>query len=263
MKKIAFYGGGNISQSVIEGLIKAGYKKSNIFYKDRNKKNSNILKKLKIKKLDFGKAKEIDYFILAVKPKDCISALKDILENYENPKIVSFVAGINAKKYSVSGKKFSFMRAMPNTSSKYGLGITGIYNHSMGNADLKAIENIFKKTGIVIKFDKEAKIDTFTGMIGSGPAYFFYLLKVYEKKLLRLTNGNKAKTNKIMINLMRGISVSIEDRKDLNDLIKKVASKKGTTEAGLNSFNVSKLNKAFEKGINSAINRSKEISNEY
>ena len=100
-------------------------------------------------------------------------------------------------------------------------------------------------------------------MIGSGPAYFFYLLKVYEKKLLRLTNGNKAKTNKIMINLMRGISVSIEDRKDLNDLIKKVASKKGTTEAGLNSFNVSKLNKAFEKGINSAINRSKEISNEY
>ena len=47
MKKIAFYGGGNISQSVIEGLIKAGYKKSNIFYKDRNKKNSNILQKLK------------------------------------------------------------------------------------------------------------------------------------------------------------------------------------------------------------------------
>ena len=45
--------------------------------------------------------------------------------------------------------------------------------------------------GIVIKVDKESKIDEFTGTIGSGPAYFFYLLKSYEKKLMSICNGDK------------------------------------------------------------------------
>ena len=49
MKNILFFGGGNIAQSVIEGLIKSGYKRNNIFFIDRNTKNKNKLKKLKIK----------------------------------------------------------------------------------------------------------------------------------------------------------------------------------------------------------------------
>ena len=49
MKDILFYGGGNIAQSVIEGLIKSGYPKNNIYYKDRNITNQKKLKKLKIK----------------------------------------------------------------------------------------------------------------------------------------------------------------------------------------------------------------------
>jgi Pyrroline-5-carboxylate reductase len=63
--KIAFYGGGNIAQAFIEGLLKSGYKKNNIFYVDRNPKNQKLLKKLKIKKLDRQKSLKPDLFILA------------------------------------------------------------------------------------------------------------------------------------------------------------------------------------------------------
>ena len=96
---IVFYGGGNIAQAFIEGLINSGYKKNNIFYIDRNLKNKNKLKKLKIKSLNNKESLQIDLFILAVKPKDAIHAYKDILKNYKNPKIVSFVAGIRTNKY--------------------------------------------------------------------------------------------------------------------------------------------------------------------
>ena len=44
MKNIAFYGGGNISQAVIEGLIFSGLSPKNIFFVDRNAKNQNKLK---------------------------------------------------------------------------------------------------------------------------------------------------------------------------------------------------------------------------
>ena len=119
-----------------------------------------------------------------------------------------------------------------------------------------------KRIGIIIELEKESKIDTFTGMIGSGPAYFFYLLKSYEKKMMNLCNKDKKQVNDIMVNLMKGIGFSIENN-DLNNLIMAVASKKGTTEAGLKSFKANDLDKVFEKGLDAAIKRSKEISNEF
>jgi pyrroline-5-carboxylate reductase len=120
-----------------------------------------------------------------------------------------------------------------------------------------------KKVGIVITVDSESKIDAFTGIIGSGPAYFFHLLQSYEKKLLTLSNGDKKVVNKVMSNLMKGVGMSIEKDTNLDNLIKAVASKKGTTEAGLKSFKLNKLSNRFEKGLNAAIKRSKEISNEF
>jgi pyrroline-5-carboxylate reductase len=45
MKNIVLYGGGNIAQAVIEGLIKSGYKTNKIFYIDRI---PTFLKSLKI-----------------------------------------------------------------------------------------------------------------------------------------------------------------------------------------------------------------------
>ena len=263
MKNIVFFGGGNIAQSIIKGLIDSGYCKTNIFYVDRNDKNQKKLKKLGIKKLS-SKNKKIDLFVLSVKPKDAIDAFQSILKENTKPKIVSLVAGVKAKRYKAFNKeKVEIMRAMPNTSSRYGLGITALFNSSFNQKDSSKVVKLFEKVGIVITVKQESKIDTFTGMIGSGPAYFFFLLKSYEKKLLPLCNGNKQKVNEIIVNLMKGIGASVEDNKDLDKLISAVASKKGTTEAGLKSFKTNKLNKIFEKGLKAAIKRSEEISNEY
>ncbi len=263
MKNIVLFGGGNIAQAVAEGLINANFKASNIFYIDRNLKNQKALKKLKIKNLTKYTSTKVDLFILAVKPKDAIDAYKQILNDFEDPKIVSFVAGIKSKKYLKFNQDIQFLRAMPNTSARFNLGITAIYNSSFSKNNLAKVSRLFKKIGIVMNLDNETKIDTFTGMIGSGPAYFFYLLKSYEKKLMSLCNQDKKKVNAAMVNLIKGVGSSIENNNNLDKLIEAVASKKGTTEAGLKSFKSQKLNKIFEKGISSAIKRSKEISNEF
>ena len=260
---IVFYGGGNIAQAFIEGLLRSGYEKNKIFYVDRNPRNKKILKKLQIRSLDNQKSLKVDLFFLAVKPKDAISAYKEILRQYKNPKIISFVAGIKTNKYKKINKNIEFLRAMPNTSSKFNLSITGIYNSSFNKTNLAKVVRIIKRVGMTILLNKESKIDAFTGIIGSGPAYFFYLLKTYEKKLLSLCDGNKSEVNKIIATLIKGVGSSIENKKDLDALIMSVASKKGTTEAGLKSFKSNAINSTFEKGLNAAIKRSKEISNEY
>ncbi len=262
MKKILFYGGGNIAQSVIEGLIKSGFSKKNIYFIDRNLSNQKILKKLKIRKFA-GDANEIDFFILCVKPKDALNAYEKITSMKNNPKIVSFVAGIKSKRYLKLNENVKFLRAMPNTSSRFDLGITALFNYSFQKTDMAYIKGLFKKFGKVIELDRESKMNQFTGLVGSGPAYFFYLLKTYEKELLKMCNGNKDEVASIMKNLIEGVSKSIQVNDNLDELIKMVASKKGTTEAGLKSFSSNNINKIFKDGLKKAIERSKEISNEY
>ena len=87
MKNIAFYGGGNISQAMIEGLIYSGFSYKNIFFIDRNAKNQNKLKKLKVRNLKSDQKVKIDLFFLAVKPKDAIEAYKEIIADFKNPKL--------------------------------------------------------------------------------------------------------------------------------------------------------------------------------
>ena len=64
MKNIAFFGGGNIAQSIIKGLISSGYSSKNIFFIDRNSNNQKALKSLGIKELS-GIKNKIDLYILA------------------------------------------------------------------------------------------------------------------------------------------------------------------------------------------------------
>jgi pyrroline-5-carboxylate reductase len=262
MKKIVFFGAGNIAQSIILGLISSGHDKENILFIDRNRKNQNVLKKLGIKEYTSNHKDEIDLFFLAVKPKDALVAYKEICNSHKKPKVISLVAGVRSKKYFSKSANVELIRAMPTTSSRFNKGITASLNISSTLSTYNKAKKMFNKVGMVIELKKEQEMDTFTGLIGSGPAYFFYLLKAYEKRLIKLCNNDSALTAKAMSGLLEGVALSLEDGSSIDDLIKKVASKKGTTEAGLKSFKKNKLLSSFDKGISAAVNRSKEIANE-
>ena len=133
-EKYIIFGGGNIAQALISGLLLNGMSNKNVFV-DRNPANQK-LKSLKVKSLKKSTS-DIDIVILSVKPKDAIQAYKEILNNYKNPKIVSLVAGIKSSAYTKLDSRTEFMRAMPNTASKYGYGITALYNSSFKKVTLK------------------------------------------------------------------------------------------------------------------------------
>ena len=99
MKNILFFGGGNIAQALISGLLLNGMSNKNIFFVERNPLNQKKLNSLKVKSLKKSNS-DVDIVILSVKPKDAIQAYKEILNNYKNPKIVSLVAGIKSVSYT-------------------------------------------------------------------------------------------------------------------------------------------------------------------
>ena len=120
MKRLVFFGAGNISQAIIGGLIDGGYSKDNIAYVDRNKSNSLKLKKQQVKKYSTKNAESSDIFVLAVKPKDALAAYAEVCSLVKKPKIVSLVAGLKSRKYLSQSNNVEFMR-MTSTGS-FGIG---------------------------------------------------------------------------------------------------------------------------------------------
>ena len=190
MKNILFYGSGNISSSIIEGLLKCGYKKKNIFAYTRNISTRNKLKKLKINsisKKDLLKNNyKIDIYVLGVKPNDYKKAVIEILNIDQTPNLVSLCAGIKSKNIAAFSEKLKVVRVMPNTSCSSLNGISGIYNHNFSKTNYVYIKNLFKKLGEVIELGHEEDLNDITALCGSGPAYFFFILKVYEKRIDKL-----------------------------------------------------------------------------
>ena len=264
MNKIVFYGCGNISQSIIQGLISSGVSVKDISFIDRNPINKNKLKEMGINAQNKKNPVHSEALvILAVKPKDANNALKEISDITLSPKLISVVAGIKIENLNKYFNEAQIVRAMPITASAFKKGITAVYGEDNNKELVKETKKIFDQVGKSIILKNEDEMNVFTGLIGSGSAYFFYLLEVYEQHLLRLCNNNKKDVNDIMVNFLDGISSSINNATSLNEAIKLIASKGGTTEAGINSLKGNNVLQLFEKGIISAVNRSKELGDEY
>ena len=88
-------------------------------------------------------------------------------------------------------------------------------------------------------------------------------LKVYEKRILKICKGDKKIAEKILKTFIKGVSMSVSNHANMDDLINKVASKKGTTEAGIKSLINDRALSIFNDAINAASKRSKEISDEF
>ena len=175
--KICFLGCGNIAQAIIDGLLKNGMQPSNIACIERNEQRVKSLRAqdLQIIELENLASLDFDLIVLAVKPKDALSAEQSILKLAPTAIILSVVAGIGIEKYS---QPKSIIRAMPNTACAFGKGVTAIYALDQDSAAFSSANNLFRKVGHVLTLHNEDEMHRFTSIIGSGQAFLFKVLFV-------------------------------------------------------------------------------------
>src|SRR5690606_27684331 len=92
--------------------------------------------------------------------------------------VVSVAAGVTiaAMEAALPGT-VAVLRAMPNTPSHVGLGVTGIAPGSRAtDADTALIETLFGTVGVTLTI-AEDRIDALSTVSGSGPAYVFLLME--------------------------------------------------------------------------------------
>lgn len=264
--KITIVGCGNM------GLIYArAFLKYNIVSKaDLLLVEKNESRKEELKKLDIGNVvvpdniliANSDVIILSVKPQDFTELAADLQKVLNKETILlSIMAGINISflQDRLSHKKI--VRAMPNSPVEIGMGITAYsLSKEVSINEAHKIENLLATTGRTLYMEDENLLDAVTALSGSGPAYFFYFVQqlIEAGKKMGMDEGT---ASLLVKQTMLGSFHLINNAgKPLDELIKAVASKGGTTEAALFTFTNHNVDAYLQEGLLNAEKRAKELA---
>lgn len=269
-QKVAFLGAGNMAEAMISGMVE-----SNAIPTEQiivsNRSNQGRLQELKAKyditaiTKDKLKFEEIDMLILAMKPKD-IDAVLESIRDLVSPHtvVLSVLAGITTEHMEEGlpeGQKV--IRVMPNTSSMMRESATAIAaGEYTADEDMKLAEELLNSIGEVYTIQEE-KMDIFTGIAGSGPAYFYYLMEHIEKA--GKDSGLEPEVaRQIGAQTILGAAKMIMEREETPaQLRQNVTSPNGTTAAGLDALEKFGGGEAIAQAVKGAEKRSKEISSQF
>ena len=123
----------------------------------------------------------------------------------------------------------------------------------------KNIVSLFNFLGKAIIVDSEDQIDLHTVLIGSTPAFFFDLLNEFEDKMQGIVIDKEIR-REITILFLTSIISAIKNDESLDALVDSVASKGGTTEAGLRLLRDKNFNSIFSEAVDKGISRAQELS---
>jgi len=269
-ENIGIIGYGNMGQAIAE-RIKDKYAVC-VFDKDKNKVSgleniaaidnaTNVVKRSKV-------------IILAVKPQDLDALLNEIKPFVQDKLFITIAAGVTTR-YIMSrlGEGGRIIRVMPNMPAQIGQGVSVLFKgQDTSEKDLawQLAHDIFSNLGSVLVVDKEEMINAATAVSGSGPAFFCHYIKERKNALSKHDEFIKMLTDaEVSLGFdMREaeflsektvdgiIAMLIERNLSCADIIKMVASKGGTTQAGLQVLDAGG---SLEEAVRSAFKRADEL----
>jgi pyrroline-5-carboxylate reductase len=266
MKKIAMVGAGSMAEALISGMVENKLiDAKNIWATNRT--NEKRLLKLNEQygitmTYDFKKLFDgADVVVLAMKPKDALSAIKQIRRFLTKEMlIISVLAGISIHSIEdLSGQRLAIARAMPNTSAAVGKSATAIaVNDMVTSHQLKTLKHLFGTVGLTT-FVPEEQLDAVTGLSGSGPAYIYYLIEAMENSAVEVGLERQMAKELIVQTLIGAAEMVKVSTKTSRQLRKDVTSPGGTTEAGIQILEEHNVQHAFISCIKAAAIHSKKM----
>jgi pyrroline-5-carboxylate reductase len=206
------------------------------------------------------------YLFLAFKPQQFDVASKEIITQpfwdrfKEHTVVVSMLAGTPLEVLSKRFATEKVVRIMPNTPAVVGKGITLVCpGDKVGNESLEGLKFLLEQAGPTFLCKDEEQLDSVTSITGSGPAYVFEVTRIFQD-FLTSKGLTKKEARELAVGLLVGASELMESEDtDLELLRNNVTSKKGVTEAALNSLKEANLESIFNTALEKNIERSFEL----
>lgn len=270
-RKIGFIGAGNMTRSIISGLIANGYPADLIIASNPSEPKLIALKSefsIHTTQHNNQAAEFSEVIVLAVKPQLMEKMCSDLAQqlNLSKKLFVSIAAGIpTARLKQMLHTNADVIRTMPNTPSALGKGMTGLFADSNITAKDKTFAgDLMAQVGEIAWVEQESMIDSVIAAAGSSPAYFFLFLEAMQKEAQR--QGFDHKTARLLVQQsMLGTAEMVchNPQLELSELRTQVTSKGGTTAQAIASFQNSNLDEVVAKAMQAAVTRAKEMAEQF
>ena len=205
--------------------------------------------------------------ILAVKPQQ-FSKIKESLpsflssDQFPRPLLISVLAGITLKSLKKAFPGHTCVRAVPNTPSLVGQGLTGLaWEDDITLEQKKVVRKIFEPISQIYELE-EQKLDSFLALTSSGPAYIALVIEAMADGAVaaglsrHLSIQLAHKTLSGTASLLREKSLHPAELKDM------VASPAGTTISGLRHLELAGLRSALIEAVFLAAQKSRQLAGE-
>jgi len=181
MRAYALVGVGKLGEALLSGMLRAGTPKDQLVAAERYEARAKeIAERYGVPTATPPDAvAQADVVLLAVKPQDMRSALKEIAGSLRpDTLVVSMAAGITTSLLEEELPEGTHVvRVMTNTPVFVDEAMSAVSPGSHATEEhLAHVEDLLRHVGRVIRVPEHQQ-DAVTALSGSGPAYFFYLVE--------------------------------------------------------------------------------------
>lgn len=264
-KKLAVLGAGKLGSILLRAYLKQGLfspKLVTVTVKHEEKAAAHAKLLEVAATTDNRKAvRGADIVLLGVKPQVIGEVLKDISSELTEKSLVISVAASVPTSYIEQrlGAKVPVIRAMPNTCSAVGCGMTGICRGAHATAQhMDIAKAMFDAVGKTVIVD-EKNMDAVTGLSASGPAFAYIILESFAEAGVKVGLPRDVSTL-LASQMLKGAASVVLETGDHPALLKDaVTTPAGCTIDGILELEEGKLRVTLIKAVVKATQRAGEL----
>lgn len=262
----AFLGTGSMGGAILDGLMTSG---SDVVVRSTTRSSIALRDGVDSQSTESSPnanrwaADGADVVVLGVKPAMVTGLLREIADSLTpTALIVSVAAGVTTTTME-SFVTNPVVRAMPNTPSLIGKGVTGLSAGSRAKADhLRLARSLFEAVGWVLELP-ESHIDALSTISGSGPAYVFHAMEQWTHAAMRL-GFTESDARNLVEKTFAGATALLESTGvEPAELRRRVTSPNGTTERAIAVLDEAQLADVYEAAARAALARAQELAAQF
>ena len=266
--KLAFIGCGVMAESMIAGLLRKEIVTPSqiVASHPRAERRRELTEKygIEVFEQNANAARALPasgILLLCVKPQRISSVLND-LKGVAQPEhlVISIIAGARIDKLSDALSNDLVVRAMPNTPSQIGAGMTAwTCSESVDEAHRMQVRTMLSALGVELYVETENMIDMATSLSATGPTYIFMVMEAMTDAGVHLGFSREIAKELVQQTMLGSVLFAIESHKHPAELRNMVTSPGGTSAEAIYQMEKGTLRTVLSKAIHAAYRRAVEL----
>jgi len=198
--------------------------------------------------------------ILCVKPQRLDAVLNELPPVSPSQLVISIVAGAGIETISEGLKSRRVVRAMPNTPSQIGAGMTAwTCSPEVDESHKTQVRIMLSALGKELFVETENMIDMATSLSATGPTYIFMVMEAMTDAGVHLGFSRETSKELVQQTMLGSVLFAIESQKHPAELRNMVTSPGGTSAEAIYQMEKGALRTVLSKAIYAAYKRAVDL----